>query len=56
MNDRCKILPKADAQIMIYFYLDPIPTATSDLESADVVVAAAAALQNYKSILLISTI
>ena len=55
MNDRCKILPKADTQIMIYFYLDPIPTATSDLESADVVVAAAA-LQNYKSILLISTI
>ena len=55
MNDRCKILPKADAQIMIYFYLDPIPTATSDLESADVAVAAAA-LQNYKSILLISTI
>ena len=40
MNDRCKILPKADTQIMIYFYLDPIPTATtSDLESADVVVA-----------------
>ena len=54
MNDRCKILPKADTQIMIYFYLDPIPTATSDLESADVVVAAA--LQIYKGILLISAI
>ena len=54
MNDRCKILPKADAQIMIYFYLDPIPTATSDLESADVVVDAA--LQIYKGILLISAI
>ena len=54
MNDRCKILPKADTQIMIYFYLDPIPTATSDLESADVVVDAA--LQIYKGILLISAI
>ena len=54
MNDRCKIQPKADTQIMIYFYLDPIPTATSDLESADVVVDAA--LQICKGILLISAI